>query len=449
MGKDTGGVTFATLDGEHKKKGSEKHGYAAEKLSAKLKKMKCFNCGEKGHIAKNCPHNEDKDESENETPMAGMALQGYRMTVPGSRLHEFYEVCIDKRSQVNIVDSWLLKNICTSCHTYRSMNRTAETHRVGYLDGFFDCMACDSCPTSILSMADVEDLYPVTYAQGKSSTVHMDSRDIVFVHKDKMYVADFCEWVVGGDDRVEELHAGLSLMTASDRESLYNAKQVRKALEAGEFLKALGYPTEREAVAIIRDGNVLNVPHMVEDVRRFYDIYGAQVPGIRGRTTKQHATPAVRADLESKEQITHQEMVMDVMHIVGQPFLISVSSPLELTIICYVSSLSKTDLGTGVQQHINTLRSRGFEPRAILVNPHKSLASLVGALPGTEIDPSGAGDHLDKVNTKIRRVKEIMWSIVTGLPFTLAKERFKNLVTYAVSRINLKSTLALTSNQCP
>jgi hypothetical protein len=255
--------------------------------------------------------------------------------------------------------------------------------------------------------------------------------------------------VVGGNDRMEELHAGLSLMTASDRESLYNAKQVRKALEAGEFLKALGYPTEREAVAIIRDGNVLNVPHMVEDVRRFYDIYGAQVPGIRGRTTKQHATPAVRADIESKEQITHQEMVMDVMHIVGQPFLISVSSPLELTIVCYVSSLNKTDLGTGVQQHINTLRSRGFEPRAILVNPHKSLASLVGALPGTEIDPSGAGDHLDKVNTKIRRVKEIMWSIVTGLPFTLAKERFKNLVTYAVSRINLKSTLALTSNQCP
>jgi hypothetical protein len=58
-------------------------------------------------------------------------------------------------------------------------------------------------------------------------------------------------------------------MTASDRESMYTRKEVCKALEAGEFLKSLRYPTEREAISIVRDGNVLNIPYRVDVVRRF------------------------------------------------------------------------------------------------------------------------------------------------------------------------------------
>jgi hypothetical protein len=32
-------------------------------------------------------------------------------------------------------------------------------------------------------------------------------------------------------------------MTVKDKEDLYTRKEVRRALEAGEFLKALGYPS--------------------------------------------------------------------------------------------------------------------------------------------------------------------------------------------------------------
>jgi hypothetical protein len=45
-------------------------------------------------------------------------------------------------------------------------------------------------------------------------------------------------------------------------------------------------------------------------------------------------------------------------------------------------------MGAGVQAHINTLRSRGFEPGRILVDPFKSLMALQGAFPGVEIDPA-------------------------------------------------------------
>jgi hypothetical protein len=57
---------------------------------------------------------------------------------------------------------------------------------------------------------------------------------------------------------------------------------------------------------------------------------------------------------------------------------------------------------------INTLHSRGFDPRMILVIPHKSPLSLHGAFPGIKIDVCGVGDHLDKIDIRICRVKELI-----------------------------------------
>jgi hypothetical protein len=69
--------------------------------------------------------------------------------------------------------------------------------------------------------------------------------------------------------------------------------------------------------------------------------------------------------------------------------------------------------------------------------------ALQGAYPGVHIDPARAGDHLDKIDTKIRRLKELMRCVVADLPYSLPRDRVKDLVTYGVSRLNLRSTKAL------
>jgi hypothetical protein len=277
----------------------------------------------------------------------------------------------------------------------------------------------------------------------------MDDRDLVFKRRDGMYVADFSDWLVEDEDRVAEIHRDLCLYTVEERESLYSRKQVRNALEAGEYLRALGYPSLKDAVNIVRDGNIRNVPYGVEDVRRFYDIYGGQVASLRGKTTKRHHSIATMEDRAAKQQITRQMLAADVMHVCGERFLVSVSSPLEVLMVKGVTNLSVQALGTGVQSHVNTLRSRGFEPERIFVDPHKSLVALQGAFPGIEIDPCGAGDHLDKVDTRIRRLKELMRSVMADLPYTLPRQLLKDLVTYGVSRLNNRSTSALMDSTSP
>jgi hypothetical protein len=148
-------------------------------------------------------------------------------------------------------------------------------------------------------------------------------------------------------------------------------------------------------------------------------------------------------------QITYQDLTTEVMHVAGEKFLISICSPLGLLLMCHLKSENSQELGHGVQKHLNTLRSRSFDGKKISVDPHKSFQALQGSFPGVEIDPSGAGEHLDRIDTKIRRVKELMRSVVSGLPFRVPRERVKDLVTYAVGHLNLRSTEMLMSPECP
>jgi len=163
----------------------------------------------KGHPAKACPHKDKQNQGE----MCSMTLETCCNT-SCDRLHAEYKVCLDSGSQVNIPK--LLTNLRTSKRGFHSMRGSSATNRISFLEGFYECQACDNCPTSVLSQADLEDIYPVTCVQGESYTMHMDDRDLVFVRRDKMYVADFSDWLVTDEQRKEELHTSLNLFTIAE-----------------------------------------------------------------------------------------------------------------------------------------------------------------------------------------------------------------------------------------
>jgi hypothetical protein len=143
--ENSGGATFATVEegspkksNRNKQDGTVNEKTKVQKAAEKLAKMKCFNCGEKGHLGRNCPHKlkEGEETGESEPPMAGMTLACECYATNTNRVHQWYEVCLDNGSQVNIVDPRLLSNLRTCSRTYRSMNGAAATESVGYLDGF-------------------------------------------------------------------------------------------------------------------------------------------------------------------------------------------------------------------------------------------------------------------------------------------------------------------------
>ena len=91
----------------------------------------------------------------------------------------------------------------------------------------------------------------------------------------------------------------------------------------------------------------------------------------------------------------------------------------------------------------------GFDVRIIFVDPFKALAGLRGSIPGVEVQPTGAGDHLPKLDIRIRRLKEMARAVLNGLDYKLPISFVNQLVTFCVSRINVQTTSSLTSNICP
>jgi hypothetical protein len=65
------------------------------------------------------------------------------------------------------------------------------------------------------------------------------------------------------------------------------------------------------------------------------------------------------------------------------------------------------------------------------------------------IDIGGAGDYVPKVDQKIRRIKELYRSVKSDLPWNFPKSMRKDLVAYAVARLNIRRTTALTQNYSP
>jgi hypothetical protein len=304
---------------------------------------------------------------------------------------------------------------------------------VGNLEGFFEVYASDEAKANVLSFAAVEDMYEVTYSRGEGFTVHMPERDIVFRRKDNLYVVDWAE--------VGSVHA-----TMQENESLYSAEQVRRAKPAHEFVRNCGYPLPAEAVHIKRDGNVRGVPLLMqEDVERAYRIYGQHPEYIKGKSVK-CTVGRMLIDVMLRSTKLKQKLSTDVMEIDGKKFLVTVSDPLHLTLQTAVENESKQVLGMGLQGHLVTLWSRGFEPTIVYVDPHSMFRGMQQDFPGVEVDVGGARDYVPKVDAKIRRLKEVYRAVKSGLQWQLPRSLVKDLVAYAVSRVNIQRTSALSEN---
>jgi hypothetical protein len=107
------------------------------------------------------------------------------------------------------------------------------------------------------------------------------------------------------------------------------------------------------------------------------------------------------------------------MHIDGNKFFISVADPLQLLIVSHLKDETGNSLGEALQSQLEILRECDFTPNMVYVDPASALMSLRGQFPGVVVDPSGAGDHVPKVDIRIRQIKEMYRTVKSGLPWNL------------------------------
>jgi hypothetical protein len=125
------------------------------------------------------------------------------------------------------------------------------TH-TGYLDEFFRVFCSEAAKSNVISMADVEDMFIITYVPGKAFIVHLPSRDLEFKHRGKLYIANY----------YSVLNPSSIYTTVQENEEIYTKAEVQKAKAAFEFLKCSGYPSPDEAMHLLSDGNIFGLPEL-------------------------------------------------------------------------------------------------------------------------------------------------------------------------------------------
>jgi hypothetical protein len=183
-------------------------------------------------------------------------------------------------------------------------------------------------------------------------------------------------------------------------------------------------------------------------VIRAYEIFGPPPEYIRGKLTKSKVG-RVPVDLSLNVDDKQQVLWSDVMHMDKNIFFVSVADPLQLLVITHLKDETANSLGEVLQGQLELMRERAFEPVMVHVDPASALMILRGQFPGVVVDPSGAGEHVPKVDIRIRRIKEMYRTVKADLPWVLPSTRVKDLMTYCVNQLNLCTTSALHGTLCP
>ncbi len=104
---------------------------------------------------------------------------------------------------------------------------------------------------NVLSFSEVEDKYHITYVPQEAFIIHLPDRDVRFERRGKIYVADWSK-----------------SMSAYVTTAVYMKAEELWAKRAYELLRTSVYPSMAEAIHLVEDGNITEMPMLTrEDVR--------------------------------------------------------------------------------------------------------------------------------------------------------------------------------------
>lgn len=155
------------------------------------------------------------------------------------------------------------------------------------------------------------------------------------------------------------------------------------------------------------------------------------------------ATAIANITVSTKLIQRDQVLSIDIMFIDKLAILVGISTPLGLTI---AYSLNTADLKKpartaaqvkiGINHFIAVLASQNFRTSIIMSDGEGAVKILIDELGrlGVEIDVSGAGGHVARIERKIRIVRErVRCHVAYHLPFTLSTVGIAMLVLYCIS----------------
>ena len=406
----------------------------------------CFGCGQKGHYKSKCPNKKSHYIDHDDVTDAEI-FHCDHVFATGGNIWSQNDVLLDNQSNVSIIHRDMCSNvryvdrpICVG----GAGGKQLELNMIGELDGFGTVYVPDIWKVNILCFAEVSDMYRISYSNESDFVVHMPGNDVTFARKGSFYIGNINDW----HNACYVTSNFAPDTTEADRIGKFSKKQLELASEARTLIANAGYPSASECIKMVNSGNLLNCDITAADIERAIYIWGLSPEFVRGKLTKSKVN-RMDVDLTIQHRIKRQSLLLDIMHINGQHFAIGLVVPLQLLVCINIKKETTSDLKICIESLIMPLYNNGYTVDTIYVEPQSAMLALKATPLGIRIESCAAGDHLDALDIRIRRVKETFRCCVAGLEFKLPESKIPDLVSYCVKRANARSTSSKLNDVAP
>ena len=289
------------------------------KLTEAQAKHPCNNCKKLGHWARECPepdtrkagkaeptkkadagdtkvqarevyHVNAEDDINEDYYCEEEAFFGYNFRVDANlsdKLHE-REVALDTFANVSFISNKvLLQDLRESNVVVKGFNGEKRVSQVGDVVGFGEAVYAPWAGVNGLAMCMVEDLYDVSYFQKDRIEVRVnDELTMSFWFKKDLgcYACMFDDELLLKLREHETRFKYCNIAIVADREREHSAKEVTAARIARMMKRRLYYPADSALVRTITKGAMVECNTTSRDVVLATDIYGEDVPSLKGKT---------------------------------------------------------------------------------------------------------------------------------------------------------------------
>lgn len=255
----------------------------------------------------------------------------------------------------------------------------------------------------------------------------------------------------------------LFMFSVRDKLAKYTKSEVVKAERVKELMWNLGIVSTAQLIKQLRANKIDNPGCSPMDVNIAIDIWGADLAGLKGKSTakRNHPIPNDYKYISTREIQTGYG---DIMFWLGKPYLVIVLEPLSIILKSNLKNRSEEELYRATNKLLSKPMKAGFAIQTLYFDRESGMISdnfknkikeyrYINVLSykdyndndikdNLEIITTGSTSGIDKIERQIRVIKERARGIMSVLPYELPESMEDSLISFCVARINseIKST---------
>ena len=438
-----------------------------------LSKDMCYNCGDKGHHAKDCPklteeekhqlgvdhvniHTEAEDNGDDVQEcvdgIANLNVQGC-YSGDGDESDSTCDSCIDGVGFLEVADKKQKRATCSrdkvyldSCATNHSMfalehlERRHTTRvclrqscnagsRLTQRKGFWFLFQFWENPDGIANLLSLVELenngWIIKYETGNIWAATSPDGQVTInflieeagVCKGMPYV----DLTRPDDHIVYNINGMVMIETVRKNYEGFTREQVTRAAEARDAMAMMAHPMEEKFKKhVVSSAHVVrNFNLSLQDIANANALFVPNRGSLKGKTIRRKPGK-VRPEYVSiprafYERIKNVTLAADVMFVNGLPFFVTLSRDIKLVSVEFLPSRTADQLCSSLRKVIRIYRRGGYMIRTSLMD--MEFEPLVDILDEIVVNTTAAREHVGDIERSIRSIKDRGRCIVSELPY--------------------------------